>query len=478
MPGTFAYTESTNKIVVTAGTSGAPATFNDMYVADQAGTATDLLLAEAGTSGPGNPLTYAIRPTHDKALVIKCIVAGKTAEADFIFITGTDAWGATQTESLDVTAGNGTYMTTKRFATATEFDCSDNAAGGGIQWADGTIQVTQDIWGVVWEYVTDGQYKVDCNVNFGDASTATYFQSKNELVYFTDEKLPLVTAQAILERGDLVGSYGTEGSAWSIALPDSNKTIMIGANAKLYDYGSMWIRRDSYSVEMRFYTGEWIARNMILSGDKSKNEVSIKSGNINWDRVWLLGIRYLGIDPTPVAFTDTHMHNTSLGITGGLSNPIIVKKLKQTTTSGVFILNYKASPDTFTVQDPEFTLSAAQIVNVFATGIVIEQYTCNIHITDKEGNNLSGVTVKCVEAGGTTEFSASTDANGNIAEQTVDYKKWEGTSETLTDYSPHEFTFTKAGYLTQKIVNQTVNHPLVWEIKMYRSPYARILGVE
>ena len=45
--GTFAYTESTNTIEVTDGTSGAPATFNDMYTADQAGTGTVLLAATA-----------------------------------------------------------------------------------------------------------------------------------------------------------------------------------------------------------------------------------------------------------------------------------------------------------------------------------------------------------------------------------------------------------------------------------------------
>ena len=86
--GTFAYTETTNKIVVTDGTSGAPATFNDMYTADQAGTGTILNVAENGAAAV--TLDYPIRPTHSKALQVKCIVAAKTAEADFIYIDGFD----------------------------------------------------------------------------------------------------------------------------------------------------------------------------------------------------------------------------------------------------------------------------------------------------------------------------------------------------------------------------------------------------
>jgi len=144
MPGTFTYTVATNKIVVTNGTSGAPATFNDMYTADQAGTGTILNVAENGAAVVA--LDYQIRPTHAKALKVKCIVASKTpAQTDYIFITGTDAWDVAQTEALTVTAGNGSYETTKRFKTITNLDCSDNAAGGGTVWADGTIAVTQDI---------------------------------------------------------------------------------------------------------------------------------------------------------------------------------------------------------------------------------------------------------------------------------------------------------------------------------------------
>ena len=60
---TFAYTESTNTVVVTEGTSGTPATFADFVTADRAGTGTDLLLAIAGAALAAPAAIGAPRPT-------------------------------------------------------------------------------------------------------------------------------------------------------------------------------------------------------------------------------------------------------------------------------------------------------------------------------------------------------------------------------------------------------------------------------
>ena len=142
----FTYTKSTNTVVLTGGTSGTPATFADFVTADRAGSVT--LLTAWVPNNNTKALTYQITPVEKRALLISFVVAAKTAEADFIFVTGTDAWDAAQTESINVTAGNGTYVTTKRFRTITNIDCSDNAGGGGTVWADGTVAVTQPQWGV------------------------------------------------------------------------------------------------------------------------------------------------------------------------------------------------------------------------------------------------------------------------------------------------------------------------------------------
>ena len=94
----------------------------------------------------------------------------------------------------------------------------------------------------------------------------------------------------------------------------------------------------------------------------------------------------------------------------------------------------------------------------------------NIHVKDKDGANLSGVTVTCDISDSsnydTQEFSVSTAADGTITEQTIIYKDWEGTSETETDYSPARFTLSKAGYKDLVKENITVNDAVVWELEL------------
>ena len=248
MPGTFAYTKSTNIVVVTAGTSVAPATFADFVTADRAGSVT-LLATTAGLS-PTLPLTYQITPVEKLALLISFIVASKTAQTDYIFITGTDAWDNAQTESIDVSVGNGTYVSTKRFRTITNIDCSDNPAGGGVVWADGTVAVTQPQWGVIWDK-GNKQYQIDSNVNFGDASTSTVFQSQNEQVYFLDGAVFIVVANATLTIGALVGSYGINGSFWSVGnTADWTPLATSGAGTFLL-YASKLMTRNPYRCMLR-----------------------------------------------------------------------------------------------------------------------------------------------------------------------------------------------------------------------------------
>ena len=97
-----------NKVIVTGGTSGTPADFAAFVTADRAGTNINLLTATAGLS-PTLALNRAVRPVDLKAIILKFVVASKTTQTDWIYTTGTDLAGNTINESIDVSAGNGTY---------------------------------------------------------------------------------------------------------------------------------------------------------------------------------------------------------------------------------------------------------------------------------------------------------------------------------------------------------------------------------
>jgi len=94
----FAYTESTNTVVVTGGTSGTPATFADFVHGDRTVATTACTVASGAellaalTCTTGHVFTYPIRPVEFKALRLAFTLAGTSAGAgDTIDIYGTTA---------------------------------------------------------------------------------------------------------------------------------------------------------------------------------------------------------------------------------------------------------------------------------------------------------------------------------------------------------------------------------------------------
>jgi hypothetical protein len=437
MAGTFVYTEATNIIVVTDGTSGAPATFNDMYTADQAGVDTILNVAENGAAAV--TLDYQIRPTSAKALKVKCVVASKTTEADYIFITGTDAWGAAQTEALDVSAGDGSYETTKRFATITNLDCSDNSAGGGTVWGDGTIAVTQDIFGVIWEYAADSQYKIDCNVDFGDGATTTYFQSTNEQVYFEDDYEFTVKTAATLELGDLVGDWGVDGSMWSVG-PDATMNIIVsGQTGKFYMYASTLKIRTDYAVY--WYTGAVDIRNSILShfavGANSSDFIFQSSlTSLILNNVYFNTCEYVGISATPTIMNSVHVHNAYWNCLT-TANVTLTDILSTSASNKDYYVNGAYTQTTVDQQGDDDEL----VVIDNSDGFRIKQFTANIHVTDKDGADLAGVTVVCESFGNVVLVSGTyykcivNHVGTGIFADDLSSGKWEVTTDAAAQFA-------------------------------------------
>ncbi len=124
--------------LVAAGTGQAAITIGDETFTNLAATncAIDMTLD-----------TQIITRNGVDAVAITFTIAGSTAGAgDTLRITGTDAAGKAITDdpsdptsptykTIDVSAGNGTYVTVDEYATITDIDC--------FGWADGTLAATQ-----------------------------------------------------------------------------------------------------------------------------------------------------------------------------------------------------------------------------------------------------------------------------------------------------------------------------------------------
>jgi hypothetical protein len=474
----FTYTKSTNTAVVTGGTSGTPATFANFVTADRAGSVT-LLAATAGLS-PTLALTYQITPVEKLALLISFVVASKTAQTDYIFITGTDAWDAAQTESIDVSAGNGTYVSTKRFRTITNIDCSDNAAGGGTAWADGTVAVTQPQWGVIWDY-TNSQYRVDCQFNFGDGATSTFFTSTGELVVFS-AATPLVLASATCTLGTLNNGWPSNASCWRITSVITTWQDLTAAGATLNIYGStllavakcVWRSQGTLVVRRgSFYNLGGTAYPQLALGYVS----GVGTVDINELYVanWLV-VRWCPATSTNgIAITS---HNAySAGIKTWYANVTATKINVTPGTTPPSAGDWVTDHGTLTMLDA--VIPPATVSNAVTADWIKEQYTCNIHVTNSVGANLGTVAVLCQDVAGTTVFNVNTAADGTIAQQIITYKLWSGTDETLTTYSPHKFTISKAGYQTLVLDAITVSAPIKWHLELQPPPVGPnyLLGV-
>ena len=486
--GTQTYTEATNTVVLVGGddiggTSGDPYTFAEFVTADRAGTAT-LLVATAGLS-PTLALTYQIRPVEEMALLITFTVAGKTTQADYIFITGTDWRGAAQTEAIDVSAGNGAYVSTKYFRTITNIDCSDNAAGGGTAWADGTVAVTQPQWGVIWDY-GEGQYSLDCKIVVGDGNITTWFGDTNKSVIIRDNIVGVAggynyifnqTAQSNVIFGTQVSGYRTKDGVNFLSNEAGDVIVLFyaadGADRTLQLYSCSFdspnvaghvTRSWSWSTSSAKIYNCSINRMTLGTGFGSACEIynTIHMDGIAYvfanaacsiDNVW-------AANPASRAFYFSGSSIFTVSNTTVLNTAILVRLESNFTGSGNLI---DCTPLLWTLS-----------WNGTPAGLVYRKNKVNIHVADKDGANLAGVAVVCEDADGNTTggfASTDTDANGNITEQTIirgycNYNNANLDSDLTKDYSPHKFTLSAPGYETLILDNITVDSPIDWHLEL------------
>ena len=453
MPGTFTpqvTAAHAAKVQVTGGTAGSPANFASFVTADRAGTY-DVL--DAVATALNLSLDRQPRPVELRALKLDVVLVGTNAGAgDTVDLAGTDAWGGAISESIDVSAGNATYTSAKRYATidAAGVDCV------GFSDGVGTIRVLQNQWGAIWN-LGDGQYKLDVDVDFGDGSTSTVFSGTWEQVVFTGTTTWQVEGSATLNIGEISNGHGINGCFWDQF--GKNGTIVL-ANGNLNIAGSHMLFRGVQWQEGGFSFGtnsQWI--DSIIESSVTQWSFSLGANTKFTDIYWVRGLCWFATSP-PTTFTRVRMNacGRTLSTSGGTINAV------ETTFSNNANDIYIGWDGLVTVIDPIADLGTPFHQVNAPTPITREEYTTNIHVADVDGANIQGATVLCEDTNGAQVFSVTTDANGDIAEQQVRWKEWTTEFETLEVFSPHKFTITKAGYEPVIIENVTVDDPIVWEI--------------
>jgi hypothetical protein len=326
--------------------------------------------------------------------------------------------------------------------------------GAGLVPLDGGGTARVDTF--ITEIIADAMYLILKDIDFGDGSTSTYFTSLNEQLYFVDDALPFIAANARFDMGEALGDWSKNGSCMSIGITGgAGHSISTSASAVFATYGSMIIRRNAsnYST-LALSGGTWIARNFTYIGF-GLDYIHLSTGTVDWDTVTILDPFIFQMSLTPTNFNNIHVHGAYTGLFS--YQPITATNMLITDASIEVQMNVAGN---LILKNPRFNINGSKVTITNASGNIIEQYTCNIHVNDKDGVDLEGASVLCEDEADAEVFSVSTDVNGDIAEQLINYKQWVGTDETLTDFSPHVFTISKADLVTLVIDAVTVDDPI------------------
>ena len=457
MPGVFSYTASTNIVVVTGGTSGSPADFASFVAADRAGTLTLLNAGVIDASPDTFSLTTAIRPVEKKVIKITISTSADRAGAT-ANIAGTDGDGDAISEGIDIATAHSTPVTTVLKYAAV------NASGltiTGMTNGD-TVTVTQPQWGVIWN-LGNSQYQVDALVfDIGNGSTSTYFLSTKEQIFLNSDLSFNIKANATCTVGVKSTAYGISGSHFSFKYTGALGGRYCTWAGTLKIYGSIF----SSSVGSGYF---WKCQNasseIYDSTFEGMYNLQIEA-SVSWYRSYIkkstndaLMQQVSNSTLTGPYIIDSGSKSISWG---GGADWILKNALVQGGT-GVLI-NVALNKTASLIDSPGVITAVAW--GPSTDGQIQEKYTINIHLADKDGVNLGGATVLCEDKNSTTAFSVSTDAGGDIAEQTIIANEWADGATVATTFTPHKFTISKAGYQTLVLDNITVDHPIVWHLEL------------
>jgi len=429
--------------------------------ADLAGSYTLLsATTPAASLAPLEMPTHEIGETSD----VDVTLAGCTLGAgDTVVLTGIDHDGNALTETIDVSGGNGTYTSTNVYRNLTDVACNG--------FADGTIAVTQNRWGLIANYAFAGgsrmqTYLLKTHLMIGDGSSATEFTLNNHVVHFV---------------------YGT---LWYCDLA----TFLMGQSAGAGDYaysqdGSIIVEGHNYYVSMVAYWPRIWGQSTLTwygctyryhaTGYTTENVMIFyeSSSTIAWTDCVFEGdgtnaVAYIkALD----SLTMTRCRSTgswgwrfgepNTTLTDYLSTAAIRAELSSSTEH--ITLDNPAGPSMYTTM-----YSAAYALLIDGTidygdcttnswshtidGIYRLVKRFDLTVIDENGDPLESVDVIIVNNEGETEYTGSTNALGQIPQQQLKYAYMDHVyrgANTWTIYTPHTVTLDGSGigYETRSI---------------------------
>lgn len=378
-------------------------------------------------------------------------------------VTGTDFDDVAQTDSINVSAGNATYTGAKKWRTITDIDCNG--------WADGTLAVTQPQWGVIWD-IGNNYYQVDAKFMFGDESTATYFTALSVSVTFTydTEYVTYITANATVVFGqldnDTAGSTSL-GCNIVVNVPTNNRALFrststVSAYLQLYSTSVSYIGSSNNFCVLQPYRSKYINclfYNMIVTDRAGYTSSVFKNLIASGSKGYIQSIAG--------TIENIIMSGTSYGFVNTTSISSTLRNLSVRNVVNQHLRGFGITADSYIIDLYTYGETITASFGGTCTHKFYLQYSVTIHVADKSGVNLSGVTIVCLDKDASQQFSQVTAVDGTISTQTVTRGYYDQAGGTvLYDSTPHSFILSKTGYETLTLENITIDSPIDWHLEL------------
>lgn len=363
------------------------------------------------------------------------------------------------------------------------------------------------------EHIENVIYQIHQNLEIGDGSTSTTLLSDSEYVYFDDDMMPYVKAQATLT---------IEQSFWSIAEVTTAAYFNFGDGGTIDISYSLWENR-YYKTFLAFNSGTVTLKEVIFF---YKGKIYFASGLTSYTiaDVTFKEISSIPFAKAPVSISNMKGYRVTTNFSISAGNSVTVEGTIIEDHQGTDYW-YVAPNATLTERNPAYTTDITKITwGSSGTNTYIEEYGCDIHVADKDGADLASASVACEYAhlvegsdsktykciadhtavdadhkpitgtdwadywelynasggdggdwdtgfaykSGTAGFTTQTTASdGTITQQWIERRRAVGVSAASTiTQRIYKFTLSKSGYETLVLDNVTVDGAIDWHLEL------------
>jgi len=431
------------------GSEETPDSFEDIYLADLAGTL-DLMPEMPCSTGMDVLDTMS---AEMGSLKIDITLSGTSAGAgDTIDITGTDPEGDAISESIDVSGGDGTYTSALSYNGITNLDCTG--------WSDGTIKVIQNRWGAFGKYgeknyglysyihINSGKYLYDISYSLTCCSPPAMGAYINLAIGGH------CTLGELSEMG-----FGKYGGTISCPIP-----AFLGDNTPFCTKNTCYLKMYGVNVYAKGY--KMIVLGLFELYDCNFKDCGMLSGSYGGTIVrsdinsWQL--------QAPATIEGVRILSDTGGVyLYGSNSTLLNVDCNGTIRPGSGVSNV----NNYLINS---SYGALGIASSNVNYSLYVQFYFNLRVVDKDGDGIDGASVVIEDVSGSSIFDGTTDGNGDITQQTLNYQRWYYASGIQTqEYSPHTVTISATGYRT-KVIKYTMDQKRV-EVETLERPSEDIL---